>query len=207
MTPLKWNSWVRVRRTDVYGKTPRAADIIQGPQDAERGRVLHSSLPGSIPRADARAGGGHARRCSPHTPPPHLNTISQDVETISILEGGKRDWLANRLLGVDWSFAGLQEWPLWLGSCLESLANFYFRGGSDDCLLQSFLFRLRSLSLTESCWQAQIPVTASDRKLCADWLRPKACITLPSSCTGCWAAHLCHPAPTRLLEQRGLPSS
>lgn len=38
MTLPKWNSWVRVRRADVYWKTPRTADITQGPQDMERGR-------------------------------------------------------------------------------------------------------------------------------------------------------------------------
>lgn len=101
----------------------------RAPRMRKEAEVLHSSLPGSIPGVDASAGGGHARRCRPHTPPPHLNTISQDVETISILEGAKRDWPANRLLGVDWSFAGLQEWPLWLGSCLESLAR-----DGDDCV-------------------------------------------------------------------------
>lgn len=92
MTPLKWNSWVRVRRTDVYGKTPRALTSSRAPRTRKEAGVLHSSLPRSIPGADARARGGHARRCRPHTPPPHLNTISQDVETISILEGVKRDW-------------------------------------------------------------------------------------------------------------------
>lgn len=64
---------------------------------------------------------------APHTSPRHLNTISQDVETISILKGEER--LADRLLGVDWSFAELQEWPLWLTSCQESLAG----DGDDHC--------------------------------------------------------------------------
>lgn len=100
MTPLKWNSWVRVRRTDVYGKTPRAADIIQGPQDAERGRGLPFLPAKEHSRADARAEGGHARRCRPLTTPPHLNTISQDVEMISILEGVKRDWPTDSLVWI-----------------------------------------------------------------------------------------------------------
>lgn len=69
----------------------------RAPRMRKKPGVLHSFLPGSIPGVDTSTGVGHVRRCRPHMPPPHLNTISQDVETISILEGGKRDWPANRI--------------------------------------------------------------------------------------------------------------
>lgn len=93
MTLPKWNSWVRVRRADVYWKTPRTADITQGPQDAERGRGPPSLL-AKEHSWGMRQGWGWTRTQmqAPHTNSCHLNTISQDVETIYILKGEKSRW-------------------------------------------------------------------------------------------------------------------
>lgn len=46
VTVLKWNSWVRIRRTDISWTRPRAADITESPSGhGLRLRVLHPFLP------------------------------------------------------------------------------------------------------------------------------------------------------------------
>lgn len=65
----------------------------RAPRTREEAGVLHPSAPRSIPGADARAGGWTCTQMqAPHTSPRHLNTISQDVETISILKGERSGW-------------------------------------------------------------------------------------------------------------------
>lgn len=100
------------------------------------------------------------RKCSHHTPPPHLNTISQDVETISILEGEKRGWPTD---SVAWigplqdCRSGLCGWgavwsllPMDAGHSFISILGV----GLEEGLLPSFLLHLCCFSLTESCPQA-----------------------------------------------------
>jgi hypothetical protein len=195
----------------------------RAPRTREEAGVLHPSAPRSIPGAGARAGGWTCTQMqAPHTSPRHLNTISQDVETISILKGERSGW-PDRLLSVDWSFAELQEWPLWRVSCWESLA----RDGDDHChvslpsmdtshplistlgveleeeLLPFFPLHLCSLFLTKSCPQAQIRVTTSHRKPSVNQLGPKASILYYFAFSPVWpasTAHLCHLAPPEHTE-------
>lgn len=80
VTVLKWNSWVRIRRTDVYWMRPGAADITESPSGHDRGQ--RSSVPScrhSISGAAARAGvgcGGHTRTdIHTHTHTPHTRAL------------------------------------------------------------------------------------------------------------------------------------
>lgn len=77
--------------------------------------------------------------------------------------------------------------------------NFYFGGGSEDGLLPSILFHLRSLSLTKRCSQAQTPVTANF-VLIGSGQRPVSLFLPPVWAVS--AAHLCHLAPTSCRSRK-----
>lgn len=226
MTLPKWNSWVRVRRADVYWKTPRTADITQGPQDTERGRGPPSLLAKEHFWGGCQGWGWtHTQMQAPHTSPRHLNTISQDVETISILKGEKSGWPTDSLVWIGslqncrssfccWR-AVQSPWPGMDGDdhCHAPLPSMdishplisAFGVGLEEGLFPFFLLHLCSLSLTESCPQAQICVTTSNRKPSVDRLRPKSSILYYFAFSPVWpasTAHLCHLAPTRPPEHR-----
>lgn len=146
------------------------------------------------------------------------------METISILKGEKNGWPTDSLVWIGPVQNRRSGRPLWLASWWESLT----RDGDDQASLSStnrshplistlgvglgagllpfFLLHLCSLSFTDSCPQAQIPATTSNRKPSVNRLRPKASVLNYFAFFPVWSAstaHLGHLAPTRPPEHRG----
>lgn len=68
----------------------------RSPRTRKETGVLHPLCQGAfLGRAPGPGVDTHTQIQAPHTSPRHLNTISQDVETISILKGEKSGWPAD----------------------------------------------------------------------------------------------------------------